>query len=155
MIETMVQYSIFLGNKPGLLSQIFATLAAAKVNIVALTMMDVSEHGVLRIVARDAAKAKAALDPLNLQLAPTSVLAVTMPNKPGALADVCEKLSASRVQISYLYSTTGAPGGKAIGIFKVQNPERATKALETKRSQARDMKTKLRNHQRARTAGRR
>jgi len=148
MIETMVQYSIFLGNKPGLLGKVVGALGSAKINIVALTMMDSTEHGVLRIVAGDAEKVRAALSPLNLSMDATRVLAVTMPNKPGALADVCEKLSVNRVQISYLYSTTGAPGGKAIGIFKVQNLDRAVKILEQKRAGGRDMKTKLRNHQR-------
>ncbi|MCB9865970.1 MAG: ACT domain-containing protein [Phycisphaerales bacterium] len=155
MTETMVQYSIFLGNKPGLLGKIVGALGAAKINIVALTMMDSTEHGVLRIVAGDPQKVKAALDPLNLSMDSTRVLAVTMPNKPGALADVCEKLSTNRVQVSYLYSTTGAPGGKAIGIFKVQNVERAAKVLEQKRSNTRDMKSKLRNHQRSGMAMRR
>jgi UTP:GlnB (protein PII) uridylyltransferase len=63
------------------------------------------------------------------------VLAVTMPNRPGALADVCEKLSANRVQISYLYSTTGAPGGKAIGIFKVQSADKAIKGADLQTQQ--------------------
>lgn len=155
MTETMVQYSIFLGNKPGLLGKVVGALGAAKINIVALTMMDSTEHGVLRIVANDADKVRAALQPLNLSMDATRVLAVTMPNKPGALADVCEKLSTNRVQVSYLYSTTGAPGGKAIGIFKVQNVEKAAKVLEQHRVGVRDMKTKLRNHQRTGVAGRR
>jgi hypothetical protein len=83
------------------------------------------------------------------------VLAVTMPNRPGALADVCEKLSANRVQISYLYSTTGAPGGKAIGIFKVQSADKAIKVLTSKRNKAHDVKANLRKPQRARAASRR
>lgn len=149
MIETMTQHSIFLGNKPGLLGKIVGALGAAKINIVALTMMDSKEHGVLRIVAGDPVKVKEALAPLNLTMDTSKVLAVTMPNRPGALADICEKLSLNRLQVSYLYSTTGAPGGKAIGIFKVQNPDRAIKALNSKRSSVRDMKTKLRNQQRA------
>jgi hypothetical protein len=155
MIETMVQYSIFLANKPGLLGKIVDTLGTAKVNIVALSLMDASEHGVLRIVAKNAEKAEKALAPLNLALTSTPVLAVTMPNRPGALADVCEKLSANRVQISYLYSTTGAPGGKAIGIFKVQSADKAIKVLTSKRNKAHDVKANLRKPQRARTTSRR
>ncbi len=149
MIETMTQFSIFLANKPGQLGRIVGTLATAKVNIVALTMMDASEHGVLRIVARDSAKARDALAPLNLSMTETEVLGVTMANRPGALADVCEKLSTERVPIAYLYSTTGAPGGKAIGIFKVQNMAKAQKVLAPKRGADHDMKVKLRNKQRA------
>jgi hypothetical protein len=57
MIETMVQYSIFLANKPGLLGKIVGTLGTAKVNIVALSLLDACEHGVLRIVAKNAENA--------------------------------------------------------------------------------------------------
>ena len=92
---------------------------------------------------------------MNLSMTEATVLGVTMPNKPGMLADVCEKLSANRVPISYLYSTTGAAGGKAIGIFKVQNMAKAIKVLESKRASSKDMKGNLRNMQRAAGAAKR
>lgn len=149
MIETTVQFSVFLANKPGLIGRICRELAAAKINIVALTMMDTSEHGVLRIVARQPDRARKTLESLNLSIAETEVLAVTMPNRPGAVADVCEKLSAAKIPISYLYSTTGAAGGKAIGIFKVQQMAKAIKVLEPKGGGSRDEKSNLRNMQRA------
>lgn len=149
MTENMVQFSIFLGSKPALLAQVCREIAKAKINIVALTMMPASEHSVLRLVAENPAKVREVLRSLNLDGEETRVLAVTMPNKPGAAAEVCERLSAGRVQISYLYSTTGAPGGKAIGILKVSNAEKATKILENRRPANRDVKIKLRNRQRA------
>lgn len=155
MTETMVQFSVFLGNKPGVLARICRDLAAAKVNIIALTMMDTSEHGVLRIIAEDPVRTRQALHELNLSATETQVLAVNMPNRPGALADVCERLASGQVQISYLYSTTGAPGGKAIGIFKVNDVNKANRALDSHRVGTRDMKVKLRNNQRVRAAARR
>jgi hypothetical protein len=156
MTETLVQFSVFLGNKPGMLARICRDLAAAKVNIVALTMVDAAEHGVLRIVAQDPVRTRAALAELNLSTSETQVLAVTMPNRPGALADVCEKLSSAQVHISYLYSTTGVLGGKAIGVFKVHDPTRAAKILGAHRASTRDTKAKLRNNnQRVRTMARR
>ena len=154
MTERMVQFSIFMGNKPGMLSTVCRELAKSKINIVALTMMDAAEHGVLRIIAEDPNQARAALGGLNVPTAETGVLAVTMPNRPGAAADVCERLSAGRVRISYLYGTTGARGGKAVGIFKVSDMNRAMKILEAKRGTRRDMKVKLRNRQRAQVVGR-
>ena len=154
MTERMVQFSIFLGNKPGMLGKICRELAKSKINIVGLTMVDTSEHGVLRIVPQNPDRARTALDKLNVPMAETRVLAVTMPNRPGVVADVCEKLSAERVKISYLYGTTGAPGGKAVGIFKVGDVKKAEKVLETKRAPKRDTKVKLRNRQRTKAAGR-
>jgi len=155
MTERMVQFSIFMGNKPGMLSTVCRELAKAKINIVALTMMDASEHGVLRMIAEDPARARTTLAKLNVPMAETGVLAVTMPNHPGAAADVCERLSANRVKISYLYGTTGVKGGKAIGVFKVSDVNKAMKILEAKRGTRRDMKVNLRNRQRVKTAARR
>lgn len=154
MTEKLVQFSIFLGKKPSVMAQLFRALARDRVNIVALTMMDTAEHAVLRLVAKDPQRARETLGTLNLPTDQTDVLAVTMPNKPGAAADVCERLSAGRVQISYLYSTTGAPGGKAIGIFKVSNNKKAAEILSAKRSGHRDVRVKLRDRRRA-AAGRR
>ena len=155
MIETVLQFSVFLANKPGLLGKLCRELAAAKINIVALTMMDVTEHGVVRIVGRDAEKTRATLERINLPMTETEVLAVTMPNRPGAVADVCERLSVAKIPIEYLYSTTGAVGGKAIGIFKVQQMPKAIRVLKTRSAPAKDMKTKLRNRERARISARR
>ena len=155
MTERVVQFSIFMGNKPGMLSTICRELAKAKINIVSLTMMDSSEHGVLRMIAEDPVQARTTLKALNMSMAETEVLAVTMPNRPGAAADVCEKLSAGRVKIAYLYGTTGAAGGKSIGVFKVSDMNKAAKILEAKRGTRRDMKVKLRNRQKTKASGRR
>ena len=83
MTERMVQYSVFLAKKPSTVAHLFRELAKAKINIVALTMMDSSEHAVLRLVAKDPVKAKATLKRLDLTTDQTEVLAVTMPNRPG------------------------------------------------------------------------
>jgi len=45
-----MQFSIFMVNKPGVLAQVLSEFAQAKINIVAMTMMDSVEHGVMRIV---------------------------------------------------------------------------------------------------------
>ena len=44
------QFSIFMVNKPGLLARVLGEFAQAKINIIAMTMMDSMEHGVMRVV---------------------------------------------------------------------------------------------------------
>ncbi|MHC4648269.1 MAG: ACT domain-containing protein, partial [Planctomycetota bacterium] len=44
------QFSVFMVNKPGVLAQVLGEFARAKINIIAMTMMDSVEHGVMRIV---------------------------------------------------------------------------------------------------------
>ena len=78
-------------------------------NITALTMMDSSEHGVLRLVVDDVAKARQVLAKVNIPTTETQVLCVDMPNKPGAMSDVCRMLGDAHINISYAYCTTEAP----------------------------------------------
>ncbi len=129
MVDKVTQFSVFMINKPGVLQQVCQELAHAKVNIIALTMMDSMEHGVLRIVSDHAAKTRDVLKHLGVPISETDVLSVGMPNNPGAMADICTRLAESKCRVSYAYCTSGTKGGKTIGIFKVANVERATKML--------------------------
>jgi hypothetical protein len=143
-MEKCVQFSIFLVNKPGVLSQIFRELAKAKVNMTNIAMMDSMEHGVLRMVVDDPAAARPVLSRLNIPMAETDVLAVTLSNRPGAAADLCERLADSHIAVSYMYCTGGAVGGKTVVVLKVPDIKKATKVLEGNKSPRRDMKIKLR-----------
>ena len=143
-MDRNIQFSIFLVNKPGVLSQIFRELARAKVNVEAVAMMDSMEHGVLRFIVDDAGAARPVLKRLNISVAEAEVLAVTLPNRPGAVADVCERLTAAHINVSYMYCTSGANGGKTNVVLKVPDIKKAMKVLENGKSTRRDMKIKLR-----------
>ena len=143
-MDRCVQFSIFLVNKPGVLSQIFRELAKAKVNMTNLAMMDSMEHGVLRMVVDDPAAARPVLSRLNIPVSETDVLAVTLPNRPGAAADLCERLADAHISISYMYCTGGAVAGKTIVVLKIPDIKKATKVLEGNKNNRRDMKIKLR-----------
>jgi hypothetical protein len=123
------QYSVFLVNKPGVLAQVTRSLADAKVNIVAMTLVDSQEHGVLRVVAANPALAKETLTNLNLPMTQTDVLCVELSNRPGALADVANLLGTNHININYAYCTSGAPSGRTTGIFKVADQNKAMKLL--------------------------
>lgn len=143
-MEKLVQFSIFLVNKHGVMSQIFRELAKAKVNIAGIAMMDSMEHGVLRMIVEDPSAARPIFRRLNVQITETDVLAVTLANRPGAMADLCERLADAHVSLGYMYCTTGARGGKTIVFLKVQNTKKAERVLEATKSTRRDMKVKLR-----------
>ena len=124
------QFSIFMVNKPGILAKVLGEFAESKVNIVAMTMMDSAEHGVMRIVFSQPDLAHQILERLNLPYNETNVLCVTLSNQTGALADVAEKLAKNHVNISYAYCTAGARGGKTTGVLKVADVKKASKILE-------------------------
>ena len=127
-IET--QFSIFMVNKPGVLAQVLGEFARAKINIVAMTMMDSVEHGVMRVVFTAPKKAKEVLAKINMPHNETEVLCVILTNKSGALADVAEKLAKSHINISYAYCTAGAKGGRTTGVLKVADVKKAMRVLQ-------------------------
>ena len=123
------QITVFLENKPGRLAQLLSELARVKINIIALTVMDRHEHGVLRVVTDDPAATVKALAALNAHLTESEVLAVELRNQPGALAHICETLAEEHVNIEYAYCSSGGRNGKVYGIFKVSNLEKAQRVL--------------------------
>jgi hypothetical protein len=127
-IET--QFSIFMVNKPGVLARVLGEFAESKINIIAITMMDSMEHGVMRVVFDAPEKAKKVLARLNMPYNETNVLCVTLTNQSGALASVVEKLAKNHINISYAYCTAGARGGRTTGILKVADVQKAMKLLE-------------------------
>lgn len=128
-LRTDTQFSIFLANKPGVLAQVVRRLASNRINIVALSMMDSTEHGVLRLVVEKPDAARQALTGVDLPRSEQTVLVATLPNRPGALADVVERVAAGHVNVHYAYCTTGARNGKTLGIFKVDNVNKAMQLL--------------------------
>ncbi|MBW8002830.1 MAG: ACT domain-containing protein [Planctomycetes bacterium] len=139
-MHVATQFSIFMVNKPGVLAQILGEFARAKINIVAMTMMDTVEHGVMRVVFASSEKAAQVLTKINMPFNETEVICVNLANKSGALLDVVEKLAKNHINISYAYCTAGAKGGRTTGILKVTDVVKAMKILgknaaSTKKSQ--------------------
>ncbi len=143
-MDRYTQFSIFLVNKPGVLSRIFTELAKSKVNVSSIAMMDSTEHGVLRMMVEDADAARPVLQSLNVPMQETDVLGVKLPNRPGAAADLCERLAKKHISVTYMYCTSGAKGGKTLVVLKVPDIKKAIKVLEASKITARDIKVKLR-----------
>ena len=124
------QFSIFMVNKPGVLAHVLGELARAKINVVAMTVMDSVEHGVLRVVVDLPDKARGLLTQQNMTYNETDVLCVVLENRSGALAIVAEKLAKEHINISYAYCTSGAKGGRTTGVLKIADVKKAMKILE-------------------------
>ena len=129
-MRVATQFSVFVVNKPGVLAQVMTALAKAKVNVTALTLVDSSEHGVLRLVCQEPDLVRKVLRQTHDYFTETEVLALTLTNKPGAFAGAAEKLAAAHININYAYCTGGAKGGKTTAIFKVADLNKAQRLFE-------------------------
>jgi hypothetical protein len=132
------QFSVFMVNKPGMLAKALGEFARERINIVAITMMDSAEHGVMRVVFEESKKAREILMKLNMPHSETEVLCVNLANKSGALATVAEKLAKGHINISYAYCTAGARGGRTTGVLKVSDVKKAMRLLEDHNKESRD-----------------
>ena len=129
-MNVQTQFSIFLVNKPGVLAAVTGELTRSHVNLIALTLMDSMEHGVLRIVCDKPQVAREVLSRTHDRWTETDVLVLELRNEPGAFASVTEQLAQEHINISYAYCTAGARGGRTTAVFKVADMKKAQKALE-------------------------
>jgi len=129
-MNVAAQFSVFMVNKPGVLARVLGEFARAKINIIALTMMDSVEQGVMRAVFAAPERARDVLSKLNMPYNETEVLCVSLTNRSGALAAVAEKLAKNHINISYAYCTAGAKGGRTTGVLKVANVKKAMRVLQ-------------------------
>ena len=143
-MEAMTQFSIFLVNKPGVLAAVTTELTRSRVNLMALTLMDSMEHGVLRIVCDKPDKAREVLGRAHDRWTETEVLVVELRNQPGAFALVAQKLADGHVNISYAYATAGGPRGRTTAVFKVGDMKKARKILASAQAKPKARKRTVR-----------
>ena len=123
------QISIFLENKVGRLAEVTDVLAAAGINIRALSLADTSDFGILRLIVNDHEKAKMALKDAGFTVGTTSVLAVGVPHAPGGLNSIVQLLGKQGVNVEYMYAFL-QNGDNAVLVFRFNKIDAALEALK-------------------------
>lgn len=123
------QLTLSLASKPGVLAQVASTLAQAGVNITAVCAGEsTGARGKMRLLVDNPARAIDALKAAKIRAGQEEALALTLDNRPGALAEVAEKLARARVNIKCAYATTQG-NGPALVVLSVSNVQKAQSAL--------------------------
>ena len=129
-MKTVKQLSLFLENKPGTLGAVCKTLAAAKVNILAISVTDGVDHAVVRMVVDEPQKALHLLGERGVLVVERDVLLLTCSNHSGELADIARKLSAKKINIEYAYAATVPDASAGAIILRVDNIAAAKRVLK-------------------------
>jgi hypothetical protein len=124
------QLSVFLENRTGRAAEMARLLAETGHNLRSLMIADTSEFGVVRMIVDRPLAAREALEVAGFGVSATRVVAVEVPDTPGALADVLEVLDGGALNVEYAYAFVEPSGGRAANIFRMEEPERAVKVLE-------------------------
>lgn len=123
------QIAVFLENQAGKASGCCKVLKEANINLLALSIADTKEFGILRILACDNEKALKALKDAGYLASLVELVGVEVPNQSGALSDLLILLGDNGVNVEYMYSYAEADGHAKIA-FKTSTPEKATEILK-------------------------
>ena len=124
----ITQLSVFLENKPGKLYEVVKRISEAGINLRAMTIAEVRDFGILRIIVSDADKAMEVLEDDHI-ITTTEVVSAVMEDKAGALYDILQALESANVNIEYMYAYTGEVTGSANVVFRVDDIEGAEAKL--------------------------
>jgi hypothetical protein len=124
------RFTIPVQNQPGVVAGIAKTLGNAKVNILALLGTAQGTSGTVQVVVEDARRAKKALDEAKITYQETTAEEYELPNKPGALAEYLEKLTAKSLNLNLIYATASR-GGKTVTVVYTVEAEAQAAAATT------------------------
>jgi len=126
---TIRQLSVFLENKTGHLNQILSELARNNINIVALTVADSSDYGILRAIVSDPEKALQALRTEQFTVRVHDILSLEMDAAPGSMSKILDLFTAADICIEYVYAFSF--GSKSILMVRTDNCEKAVEVILT------------------------
>ena len=116
-------------SQPGVLGAMTKTLAARKVNILAVIAPEANEYGLVRIFPDRFEEALEALGALGYPVSVEEAYSVELPDKPGALHEMVERLAVAGINIHYLFCTTNGKGRMERVILSIADPDRGEKVL--------------------------
>lgn len=124
------QISVFLENTKGSLSRLTRLLSKGGIDLIALSIADTENYGIMRCIVSDTEKGIKIMREAGYVARLTDVLAVSVPDQPGGLAGVLALLNAADVSVEYLYSFVRNSGTNALVIFRLNDNERGMRVLE-------------------------
>lgn len=131
---TLTQLSVFIENRPRSLSSFAHLLRENNIDMRALSLADVQDYGILRIIVDDVYRATTVLKNAHYVFRLTPVLGVPLRDESGSLAEVLDILGTNDINIEYLYAFVGRQRDRAYVIFRIPDADidKASRALDKK-----------------------
>lgn len=127
---TIKQFSVFVENKQGRLSEITGILQGAGVDIRALSLADTTDFGILRLIVDKEEAAEAALRGAGFTVSLTPVIAAGIADRPGGLAEAMALLRDGGISVEYMYAFISRRKEMAYVILRVDDNGKAAELLQ-------------------------
>ena len=125
---TIKQLSVFLENRAGRLDEVLQILGANDVNIVALSMADTADYGMMRMIVSNPQKGRAVLKEAGITAMLTDVVALRVPHATGSLAKAMHQIVDGDINVEYMYAF--ANGADASAVIRCDDPLRVIDILK-------------------------
>ncbi|MCL2746193.1 MAG: amino acid-binding protein [Coriobacteriia bacterium] len=119
------QLSVFLEDAPGRLNQLTRVLGDRKINMHALFLSKEGDFGVVRIICDKTEHALIVLKKAGFSVATTDIVAVAIPDTPGALGKLFEVIANADIDISYAYCIVDPASKQAVNFCRFKTPHAA------------------------------
>jgi hypothetical protein len=126
MVPRARQITALLKNSPGELAKLCEAFHKVDVNITALMVVE----GSARIMVDDSHRASEVLDGMGIPYSSAEVIVLEIPDKPGAVADVANKMGKAGINIDYAFASTVPGRGTATVVFAVSDVQKAESVVE-------------------------
>lgn len=123
------QISVFIENRSGRLAKITTALGNADINIRAMSLADTSDFGILRLIVNKTEKARETLSDYGFTVKISEVIAVAIPDIPGALGNLLSIMERAGLNVEYMYAFVEKNQDQAIIIFCFDDTDKAIQAL--------------------------
>ena len=128
------QISVFLENKSGSLCAMTRLLGEGAIDILAISIADTQNFGIVRLVVRSCEIDRAAdlLRDNGYTVRVSGVICVGVPDRPAGLSEILTYLETENISIEYLYSFVRGADKCALIIFRLAEPGLGLKLFEEK-----------------------
>ncbi len=127
----IIQLSVFLENRVGILLQLAKLLEERKVHICAISIIDTADCAVLRMIVDNVPAAKRALSDRGLTAYSSELVGIVLPTRMGiGVSSILGTLLRAEINIHYVYSLIPRTGGEPVLALHVDNHETAVKILQ-------------------------
>lgn len=124
------QVTAWVDSSPGEIARVARALARARINISAFTSYGSGSEIPVRLLVSSPARARKVLLDLDVRVTEEDVLRLTLPDKPGTLAEIAERLAKARINVDYSYETVAKGAKKADLVLAVSDLAGAAKVLK-------------------------
>jgi hypothetical protein len=123
------QFNVFLENRVGALLSVVRRFEATDIRIVSLTVHDLADCAIIRMVLSDPEGALEIFEQAGLPVTESDLLVVQLPEDAHPLPRICKALLLAEINIDYAYPLLIGPQGRAALALHVDDHEMAVKTL--------------------------